>query len=684
MPMTSVNLRPGVDVEKTFSANEAGISQSQLIRTKNGLTQSYGGWVQLGMTVPSTVRDLHAWQDTRADDWLAAAATQNFAVQEISSGTGVSYKDIMPTVRTSSFNFPQISTSSGSNVVTVTDPFAGVSVLDAVEFLTPISVSDLLLQGSYPVLNVLSTGSFTITSSMVAATTVVLGGILPRFLTTANSNFVGVEQPNHTALAILGRQQTFLVPTSVGGLTIEGPYTVSAVTDSTSYTIISPTAASSNGSVPMNNNVAVYQYYVVPAPVSGAVGYGGGPYGGGAYGSGATPVSDPGTPITATDWSLDNWGEILLACPKDGAVYQWSPTIGYPNLQLVPEAPLRNGGIFVSMPQQILVCWKSVQGTGVGFNPGGTHDNLIVRWSDAQDFTNWEVNDQTAAGSFHIPTGSVIRGGLQAPNYGVVWTDIDAWIMSFTGDPVSVFNFTKAGSGCGLIGQHAAGLLGGNVFWASENNFFTLAGQGATPVPCTVWDFFFQQINSAMKHKVVAAPNSAFNEMAWFFCTGESVENDAYVKLNVIDNTWDYGLLQRTAWEDVSVIGMPVATDTGSTINQHETGNAVSGSGNSSFRTGWWSISEGQDLGFVDWVLPDFIWGTYGTSTASIQLLFYSADYPGDTPRTYGPYTVTQANQYISLRLRGRLMSMEVRAATNDVFYRLGRIRIRWATSGRR
>ena len=41
MPMTSVTLRPGVDVERTPSLNEAGISQSQNIRFKNGLLAQF-------------------------------------------------------------------------------------------------------------------------------------------------------------------------------------------------------------------------------------------------------------------------------------------------------------------------------------------------------------------------------------------------------------------------------------------------------------------------------------------------------------------------------------------------------------------------------------------------------------------------------------------------------------------
>ncbi len=156
------------------------------------------------------------------------------------------------------------------------------------------------------------------------------------------------------------------------------------------------------------------------------------------------------------------------------------------------------------------------------------------------------------------------------------------------------------------------------------------------------------------------------------------------MKYNLTEKTWDYGYLTRTAWADVSVIGLPVGTDAGSTVYQHELGNVINGAGNSSFRSGYWAISDGQDLGFVDWVMPDFIWGTYGTDNASVVLNFYSTDYPGDTPRMYGPYVVTKATQYVTPRIRGRLMAIEVISATNNVFWRLGRVRFRIAMSGRR
>ncbi|HEY6020430.1 MAG TPA: hypothetical protein VIY48_11120, partial [Candidatus Paceibacterota bacterium] len=404
--------------------------------------------------------------------------------------------------------------------------------------------------------------------------------------------------------------------------------------------------------------------------------FGGGGFGTGGFGAGTAISGAPGTPITSSDWSQDNWGEVLLACPKDGAIYTWSPHSGFQNAQVVNQAPFFNGGIFISMPQQILVAWKSIQDTG-------TQDNLIVRWSDALDYTNWTVSNQTAAGSFHIPTGSVIVGGMQAPNYGVIWTDIDVWIMQYIGGDL-IFNFTRAGSGCGLIGQHAAGVIAGEVYWCGKSSFFKLGSTGVEPIPCTVWDYIFQNMNTAQASKIRCCPNSAFNEISWEFPSTNSTENDSYVKYNLVERSWDYGLLTRTAWIDVSVLGNPIGTDTNGTVYQHETGQSQTGAPVTSFRTGWWAISDGNELSFVDWLLPDFKWSLYsGNQDAQINITLYAVDYPGDTPRSYGPFTVTQATEYINPRLRGRLMSMLV-TSNNNVFWRLGRVRYRFQPSGRR
>lgn len=672
MPMAALLLRPTVDVEKTPSLNEAGISQSQLIRFKSDMIETYGGWTQyLATLIPSTVKDLHAWQDVSGTKHLGIGATQNLMIA--TSGSAI---DIVPQTLTTNPTV-SVSISSGNTAVTIFDPNSGPTTFNSVYFNTPISIGNLYLSGPYQIASVLSTGSYTIISSVAATTTIATSGVLPTFSISSGSPLVTVSSPNNGYAAITGVQQQFRATTTVGNITIFGPYSINSVLNSTNYTIVANVQASTTLVSTMNAGLAQYQYYITIGPQAIGTGFGAGGFGSGGFGGGGVGFTGAtGTPITATDWSMDNWGEVLLACPTNGPIYAWSPEGGFSTAQVVATAPFFNGGIFISQPQQILVAWRSVQSSGV-------QDNLVVCWSDALDYTNWTISNATSAGRFHLSGGSIIMGGLQAPNYGVIWTDIDAWTMSYVGGD-AIFNFNKVGTGCGLIGQHAAGVISGSVLWWGTNNFFTMGQSGVQIIPCTVWDYAFQNLNTDQVAKIRCAPNSAFNEMTWFFPSSGATENDSYVKLNINTGSWDYGKMPRTAWIDVSVLGNPIGADPSGTIFQHEEGTIQSGVSATSFQTGWFAITEGNDLAFVDYVLPDFIWGLFdGAKDASVNVTFFAVDYPGDTPRQYGPYTVTSGTEYITPRLRGRLMSILV-ASNSQSFYRLGRIRYRYALAGRR
>lgn len=675
MPMTSVTLKPGVDTQKTMTLNEAGISQSQLIRYKSGLVQSYGGWQQFTtFTAPSTIRDLHAWQDANAIKYLSAAGTASLSVIKSNGSINITPQKTVSDVP------PNFSISSGSNVVHVVDPNSGPSLFNTVYFNTPVAVGNILLNGAYPIVAVLSTGSYNITSSVVASTTIVSSGILPTFQTVNGSAAVTVTLPNNNFPSIPGLFQQFIAPTVISSnTTIQGKYLVASIINSTQFTITLTQQSTVSTTTTMNSSKAEMVYYITLGPQPAGSGFGAGGFGSGGFGLGSGSSATGGTPITAIDWSQDNWGEILLACPEDGPIYSWSPESGFFNAQVVYQAPFFNGGIFISQPQQILVSWRSVQSTGV-------QDQLVVRWSDAGDYTNWAVSNQTAAGSFHIPTGSHIVGGMQCPTFGLISTDVDVWVMQYVGGDV-IFNFTRVGTGCGWIGQHACNVLGGVPYWCGLNNFFTLGQGGVVPIPCSVWDLIFQNMSSVNQTKTLCATNSSFSEVAWFYPSLLSNgENDSYVKVHIEGQEfeWDYGSLRRTAWIDISVFGQPIGVDNGGFIYQHETGNSIIGASLPNFTTGWWAISDGNELSFVDFIMPDFQWGTRaGLQDAQINLTFFSADYPGDTPKVYGPYTVTNATEFINTRIRGRLMSVQVQS-NNSEFFRLGKIRFRYATSGRR
>jgi hypothetical protein len=232
--------------------------------------------------------------------------------------------------------------------------------------------------------------------------------------------------------------------------------------------------------------------------------------------------------------------------------------------------------------------------------------------------------------------------------------------------------------------------LRGSVYWMGPTNFYAFTGQGVAVLPCSVWDFVFQNLNTAFSANVRAMPNTPFNEVGWEFPSSASTngECDSYVKMNITEPgaPWDYGSLPRSAWIDQTVLGMPVAAAPTGVIYQQETTNDADGGPlNASFTTGYFYIAEGEDFAFVDQIIPDFKWGTYaGSQNAQVQLSFNVLNYPGNTATVYGPYTVTQATEFITVRFRGRQMSITVQSSDVGSFWRLGKVRYRYMADGRR
>jgi hypothetical protein len=681
MPFGEVELIPGVNTERTPTLNEAGVSASQLIRYKDSLIQKYGGWTPYyQFTVATTPRDLHGWDDLDNLGHLAIGATNG--LQIITSGAVAT---ITPQILTSNFS-NGFSTVANSTTVTVTDTnIANVTIFDAVLLDTPVSVGGIVLSGLFPLVSITGASSYTINSPTPAISSATGTGTVPTFTPTLNSQIVSVNIATHGLSA--GSTVVFPIPTTGDGITISGDYSALSITDANNFSISAAAQASATTVLRMNNGSAQVVYYLNLGPTLAGQGYGIGAYGAGLYGLGtAGGTSQVGTPITAADWTSDNWGEILLECPKGGGVYQYDPTGGFSNAGLVATAPPFNGGIFVSTTQQVLICWASTTNEDIGV----IQDPLLVKWSTVGDYTNFAVLATDQAGSFRIPRGSKIMAGAAVANQDLIWTDLDLWAMNYIGPP-DVFGFNQIGAGAGAISSHAVQSLRGNVYWMGQNNFYALTSNGVAVLPCSVWDFVFQNINLNYTQNVRAMPNTPFNECGWLFPSSASAtgECDSYVKMNITEPNapWDYGSLSRSAWIDQGALGMPIAATPQGNVYQHETTNDAAGAAlNASFTTGYFMIAEGEDFVMVDQIYPDFKWGFYpGTSGATILMTFYVVNYPGDSPQVFGPYSVTSSTEFFTTRMRGRQMAIEVQNLDTGSFWRLGKVRYRYQQSvGRR
>ena len=691
MPHASVKLLPGVDQNKTPALNEAGISTSQLVRfipdrTYGGLIQKLGGWQKYyNGSIGSIVRCLWAWEDTNSNSYLGVGAEESLDVIE---GGGLA--DITPQQTTVNPTVDFTTTSGSNQVVIVDDSGTLADSFDVVYIKTQVSVGGLVLFGLYPC-NGTGSNTYSIYATNVigepqyATASVTSGGAVPEFDTINNSSFVDVTLADHGYAA--GDTFPVLVSTVVGGVTLYGNYTIISVTSSSVFVIRAASSATSTANAFMNGGDVRFEYWNNVGPLPPNSGYGTGGYGEGGYGAGPAPTpSGAGTPITAVDWSLDNWGEILIANPYGGPIFQWSPSVNDPVASIISGAPTANNGMFVAMPQRQIIAYGSTF-TGIV-------DPLLIRWCDVNNYDVWYGTVSNQAGSYRIPKGSKIVQAIQGPQQGLVWTDLGVWAMQYVGPPY-VYQFNELGNGCGLIGRKAAGSMNGVVYWMGQSQFFKLSAAGVEPIRCPIWDVVFQDLDTSQValDKIRFGANSRFGELRWEFPTNSNGgEISHYIKYNVLLDQWDYGqdtaqnpYVARTAWINESVLGPPIGASANEYIYQHETSPDADGSAmHSSFQSGYFVMNEADLKMFVDQVWPDMKWGYFGgTQNANVNLTFYVADYAGQTPTAYGPYIMTQATTYITPRFRGRLTSIKLESSDSGTFWRIGNIRYRFQPDGK-
>lgn len=701
MPHATLKLIPGVDQNRTPALNEAALSESQLIRFVQdrqglGLPQKLGGWTRYyPNALAATPRAMLAWQDTNGEKYLAVGcetapniANLGAPIYVINDGLA---KNLTPEVERSNVAV-DVTTTTSSNAVVITDAGSNITNYDSVFVLTHISVGGIIIFGFYRTYQA-SANTYeiylldTLGNPLIPLSAVSNGGAVAEFDTTSGSSVVEVTLADHGYS--VGDTYPILVSTSVGGVTLLGNYSVRQVISSSQFTINAQQEAASTANAFINGGDAAYNYYYSFGPLVTGTGFGAGGYGTGGFGSGITIIPGGGIGLDALDWTLDNWGEILIACPNGlnfgaavssplgGPIYQWSPQVNSPTLDVIPEAPVANAGIFVAMPQRQIIAWGST------FN--GVQDPLLIRWCDIENYEQWIALPTNQAGSYRIPKGSKIVGCIQGPQQGLIWTDLALWAMQYVGPPY-VYSFNEIGTGCGLISPKAAASLNGVIYWMSQSQFFMYANGGVQGIQCPIWDVIFQDLDTENLDKIRIAVNSRFNEVAWFYPTmSNGGEINAYVKYNVGLNQWDFGTLSRTAWINQSVLGPPIGATPEGLIYQHETSQNADGFPMTSyFQTGYFTLSDGDVLTYIDQFWPDAKWGYYeGVQDANLLLTFYVLNYPGDTPKVYGPYDVVKTTQYIVPRFRGRLVSIKIESNDIDSFWRMGAMRYRFAPDGK-
>ena len=550
------------------------------------------------------------------------------------------------------------------------------------------------------------------------------------FTVTSGSATVTVNKTSHGLLD--GRYVTFssvTVPTSSG-------YAIADFTGNT-FEVLNKTANTFQITMPTNSagassgtgSAQIDPYEVVgPTFQTAGLGWGTSTWNSSTWGTASSTsnvVLDPGI------WSLDNFGQVLVATIRNGKTFTWNA--GAANARTVRASTTTSGIPTSNNPTATILTQVSDRdrhlfhfGTETTIGNATTQDPMFIRFSNQEDLNTYTPTATNTAGTFRLDKGNEIMGAASGKDYTLVLTDTSAYVIQFVGAPFT-FSVRQVGTNCGLIGQNALSYSDGKVFWMSgEGGFFVFDGT-VKALPCLVEDFVFTTtgdnlgINYSSSQLVYCEHNSLYNEINWFYPSANSEQINRCVVYNYGENIWTTSSLDRSSYIDQGIYDLPYATDYeknatpnfpiqgitnkfgASIYYEHEKGtDQVNSSGTTSIdafiQSGDFDITASMNLSGQTTKIPnyrgdgEFIMSVkrfipdFQVLTGNSKITLLLNNYPNNTATSspLGPFTVTSTTDKINTRARGRLVAVKIENDAVGETWRYGTLRLDAQPDGRR
>jgi hypothetical protein len=734
VPLQKLQWRPGLNREGTDYANEGGWFDCDKVRFRSGYPEKIGGWIRLSNdTFLGIARALWNWVTLNGANLLGVGTNLKYYVEQ-----GGDYNDITPiraTFTTASTPTTNniITTTNGSNLITVN--YANYGGIDN-DFVT---ISGAVAVGGIPATELnaehqityvdLDTFTFTVASNATSTATgggsaIVMAfqiqtgldvfitgtgwgaGTWPSFVNTtltdpftATGAGVSVLTVTQTAHGLTSGDYVYFVsiasdPCGINRLVLQkafevtvtgvDTYTISTVIGS--FTYLTTSTAASGGTV------------VVSIPVAPVRGWG--------------AEADVGIGQQLRLWTNDNFGEDLLIAPRGGGVYYWDATTGISVRAILLNTASTSAGFagqFVPNTTNQII-GSSIQRFAICFGanpydpavPNNQFDPLLVRWSDQENPFDWVPAATNQSGEYRLNIGSFIMCARSTRQEILVWSDAAVYSMQYLGPPY-VWGFQLLQDNISIMSPNATITVNNVTYWMGTDKFFSYTGRVET-LPCTLWQYVFDDINKDQSFQVFAGSNESYNEVWWFYCSQNSNQIDKYIIYNYLERVWSYGTMNRTAWLDSGLRQFPMAAyPPGNKVLFHEANvDDVSGLTpvpiESYIQSSDFDIGDGHNFGFVWRILPDITFNGSNVNQPSVTMTLRPRQNSGtpygtaDNPRVQSAQNYTSRNTYevqefdgqVYTRLRARQMSFRIESSGLGVAWQLGSPRIDIRPDGRR
>jgi hypothetical protein len=711
MPITKIEFKPGIHREGTQFAEGGHWYDCDKVRFRSGRPEKIGGWEKANETAMKGVcRVVMDWSLLSGKNCLAIGTNKKFYIEE----SGAIY-DITPVRLTDTAANTITSGAAGTNVHTYTTSVAHNAEVGDFVTISGAANVDGICSDSY-------TNPFT---------TLAAGSPLVRVNTPA---------PHYAAV---GDVVTFSGATGFDGI-LAGAFntslTIAEVTSPTSYTVAVATNATAGFVNGGGSVTAVYlkrlnrEFEILSTPtgttftfrtdtncVTGGVTGGGaavtarfqisigfsinitgGGWGTGTWSRGtwSSALTSSVSGISMRIWSVDNYGEDLIFCTRDGPLYYWDATSGLStrgvllsSLGGASDVPTQTSIVRVTDDRHVLAIGTTNRIT-TAFDP------LLIRWSDQEDALNWTPGVTNTSGAQRIPMGSYVVAAITSRQETLIWTDHSLHSLQFTGPPFT-FSLQTLAENVDIAGPNAAVNINNVTYWMGNNRFWVYSGR-VQNLPCTVQRFVFDDLNLQQLPQVYATTNDGFTEVTWFYCSASSDKIDRYVTFNYEDSLWYYGTLERSAMLQCSgrsgaIYGTGGGYDADDCfLYVHEVG-YDDGETNppspiaSYIESADFGIGDGDKLMFVDRIIPDLTFTRSTASDPAVDIEVQAKKFPGQAIQSQDSRNVVKVvaasvdrfTNQVWARLRGREMRLKISSTGLGVSWILGATRMNVRPDGK-
>jgi hypothetical protein len=191
----------------------------------------------------------------------------------------------------------------------------------------------------------------------------------------------------------------------------------------------------------------------------------------------STDITPASNWASSRAYSLDMFGDILLASPMDGRLFRSTAGAQAVEIANAPD----------NIVKMIVTPSRQVMALGCNEEVSATFNRRCIRWCDIEDYDDWTTTSSNNAGEYILPGQEDIVTGCVLGRFIVIWTTGSIWLGQYLGDPGQTYLFERIdGIGCASHGSYA--IYKGVVYWMDASLSVWQYAPGATParIPCQI------------------------------------------------------------------------------------------------------------------------------------------------------------------------------------------------------